>query len=70
MSIEWTRYLDQTLGEVAIDTPVASLVGVGQCGTFDRSAEAGVIKLVVLSGKNRLRCRVSFPDKSVERKPW
>src|SRR6266566_2939765 len=51
MSIKWTRYLDQTLGQVAIDAPVASLVGVGQSGTFDRTTEAGVIKLVALSGE-------------------
>lgn len=60
MSIEWTRYLDQTLGEVAIDAPVASLVGVGQGGTFDWATEAGVIKLVVLGGETDLDVAQAF----------
>src|SRR6266446_1074332 len=61
MSIKWTRYLDQTLSEVAIDAPVASLVGVGQSRTFDRAAEAGVIKLVALSSKTDFDIAQALP---------
>src|SRR4051794_3347575 len=48
MSIERLGGANQTLCEVAIDTPVARLVGIGQSGPFDWSPEAGVIELVTL----------------------
>src|SRR6185295_18575893 len=60
MSIEWPCYLDQTLGEVAIDTPVASLVGIGQRSPFDWSTEAGVIELVMLGGETHFDVAQAF----------
>src|SRR5215211_3823667 len=54
MSIKRACYLNQTLCEVAVDAPVAFLVGVGQGGTFDWPTEAGMIKLVTL------RCETNF----------
>jgi hypothetical protein len=48
MSIKWSCYLNHTLSEIAVDAPIAFLVGVGQGGTFDGPTEAGVIKLATL----------------------
>jgi hypothetical protein len=51
MSIKRSCYLNQTVSEVAVDAPVAGLVGIGQGGTFDWAIEAAVIQLVALRGE-------------------
>ena len=43
--------MNQTVSEIAVDAPVALLVGIGQRGPFDWATEAGVIKLVALRGE-------------------
>src|ERR671915_843800 len=60
MSIEWAGNADQTVREIAVDAPIAFLVGVGQCGTSDWSTEAGVIKLALLRGKADLDVAQTF----------
>ena len=51
MAIKGPRYLNQTLCEIAVDTPVPFLVGVGQRGALDWTTEAGVVKLLALRGQ-------------------
>ena len=60
MSIEWTGDTDQTVGKIAIDAPIAGLVGVGQRGPFDWSTEASVIKLASLSRETDLDIALAF----------
>src|SRR5215211_2143652 len=42
---------NQAVGKVAIDTPIAALVGIGERCPFDRTTEAGMIKLAPLGGE-------------------
>jgi cobyrinic acid a,c-diamide synthase len=42
---------NQAVSKVAIDTPIAALVGIGERRPFDRTTEAGVIKLAPLGGE-------------------
>ena len=60
MSIEWAGDADQTVGEIAVDAPIAFLVRVGQRGTFDWATEAGVIKLAVLGGETNFDVAQAF----------
>lgn len=40
--------MDQRVGEIGIDSPIAPLVGVRQCGASDRAAKTTVVKLAPL----------------------
>jgi len=46
--VQWSGDLNQTLGEVGINSPVACLVGVGQRGALAGTMEAAMIELAAL----------------------
>jgi hypothetical protein len=48
LDIEPARDLDQGLGEIGVDAPVAYFVGIGQRLARDRTADAHVVELVAL----------------------
>jgi hypothetical protein len=54
VAIEVARYADEYLGEVAIDSPVASLVGIGERGARNSTSETHVIELRLLSAQTGL----------------
>src|SRR5207244_11928789 len=51
--VQGPRNLNQTLGEVGIDSPVASLVGIGQRRTPDGTTKAIMIVLATLGVQTR-----------------
>ena len=69
-AIQGTCNLDQGLGEICVNAPVAHLVGVGECicgkprpgGPYDR------VSNFVHAG--RLQYRASFPDRPIDQRPY
>ena len=51
---------DQHLGEVSIDAPVVSLIGVGECGARHVPAESNVIQLAAHRAKACLYVTQAF----------
>ncbi len=51
---------DQALSEVGVDAPVSALVGLGQCGPFDRRTKTHVVQLGGLRGQTDLDIAQTF----------
>src|SRR5205085_2195792 len=45
IGIQRLRLFDQALSKIGIDSPVASLISVGQSGSFDQGAKTGAIEM-------------------------
>jgi hypothetical protein len=60
LCVQWPRDADQHLGEVGIDAPVVSLIGIGECGARHLPAESNVIQLAAHRAKASLDVAQAF----------
>ena len=49
--IEWPSDLNEALREVGVNSPIAILVGIGECGAFDRGTKTRVVKFSAMRGQ-------------------
>jgi hypothetical protein len=69
VSIQRPRDRDQRLRKVGIYPPVARFIGIAQCRTSDRAAEAHVVKLATKGPQASLDVAKAL-DKSIAQRPW
>jgi hypothetical protein len=60
LGVQRPRDTDQHLGEIGINAPVVSLVGVGECGARHLPAESNVIQFAAHRAKARLDVTQAF----------
>src|SRR5439155_23740765 len=58
--IQRPRPFDQTMSEIRINPPIAILVRVGQCGTFDHRAKPGPIEMFLVCGQTYFNVTDTF----------
>ena len=59
--IEFARFLNQAEGEILIDAPVATLVGIRQCALGNAAANAQMVELGGMGAQTSLDVAQAFP---------